>query len=431
MKHAALPSIVLLLMCCFCLCIMPLDSRADDTQTPAIKETDWPWWRGPSRNGIAHPAQKPPVKWSKDENILWKTAIPGRGHGSAIVMGDKLFIATADLEAQEQAVFCLDRATGKVKWKSIVYKGGLIKEGNQKATLASSTPATDGQRVFVNFLNNRAVHTTALDMEGKQLWQTKITDYTIHQGYGTSPTIYQSLLLVSADNKGGGAFAGLDRTTGDIVWKHDRPKLPNYASPIVFNLNGKDQLVFMGCDLVTSLSPLTGKVNWEHKGATTECVSSIVTDGRHVFTSGGYPKNHIAAVVADGSGKVTWETGTRVYVPSMIVKGDHLFGVTDGGVAICMATATGKDHWKGRLGGTFSSSPVMVGNLIYAFSESGGGFVFKASPDDFELVAQNKLGDEVFATPTIAGSRIYLRIADYVDGKRQESVVCISAAPAN
>lgn len=396
--------------------------------TEGFKDTDWPWWRGPTRDGIAPVGtQKPPVEWSKDRHIVWKTPIPGRGHGSAIVVGDQVFIATADVDAQEQCLICLDRATGAVKWKTVVHSGGLIVEGNKKATLASTTPACDGQRVFINFLNNRAAHATALSRDGKKLWQTKVTDYVVHQGYGTSPTVYESLVLVSADNKGGGAFVGLHRATGDIVWKHQRPKKPNYASPIVHRIDGKDQLIFMGCDLLTSLSPLTGKVNWEHEGATTECVSSIVTDGAHVFTSGGYPKNHVAAVRADGSKKVAWEKGTRVYVPSMLIKGGHLYAVTDAGVAVCMEAATGNEVWKGRLGGTFSSSPVLAGELIYAINEGGEGFVFKASPRDFELVAKNRLGDEVFATPTIAGGRIFLRIAELEGDKRQESVVCIGA----
>jgi len=409
--------------------ILADDSKAADGERAslpvAIKATDWPWWRGPSQDGIASSDQQPPLKWSKDENIAWKTPIPGRGHGCATVVGNNVFIATADLDAQEQSILCLDRATGKVNWKTVVHTGGLIVEGNKKASLASSTPACDGQHIYINFLNNRAVHTTALSLDGKKVWQTKITDYTVHQGYGSSPTVYKSLVLVSADNKAGGAFAGLDRETGAIKWKRDRPKFPNYASPIVHHIAGKDQLIFMGCDLLTSLSPLTGEVIWEHKGATTECVSSIVTDGKHVFTSGGYPKNHIAAVIADGSGKITWENTTRVYVPSMIVKGEYLYAVTDGGVAMCWKAATGEEQWKGRLGGDFSGSPVLVGNHFYAMSEQGTGYIFKASPTEFELIAKNKLGDEVYATPTIVGGKIYLRIAEYVNGKRQESVVCV------
>src|SRR5262249_21132207 len=141
--------------------------------------------------------------------------------------------------------------------------------------------------------------------------------------------------------------------SGKVVWKHARPKTPNYASPIILNAAGRDQLVFTGCDLVASYEPLTGKLLWQVKGSTTECVTSTVTDGRHVFTSGGYPKNHVSAVLADGSGKVVWENGTRVYVPSMLVREGHLYAVLDAGVAVCWECGTGKEVWRHRLGGTF------------------------------------------------------------------------------
>src|SRR5262249_6420955 len=150
---------------------------------------------------------------------------------------------------------------------------------------------------------------------------------------------------------------------------------------------GREQLVLTGCNLVSSFEPLTGKTLWEVKGATEECVTSAVTDGQHVFTSGGYPRNHVAAVRADGSGKVAWENTTRVYVPSMLVKGGHLYAVSDAGIAFCWKCDTGKEVWKGRLGGTFSASPVLVGEHILATNESGRTFVFRATPAAFEVVA--------------------------------------------
>src|SRR6185436_10796163 len=135
------------------------------------------------------------------------------------------------------------------------------------------------------------------------LWQTKITNYVLHQGFGSSPAVYESLVIVSADNKGTGVIAGLDRATGAIVWKQERPQLPNYTSPIILNVAGREQLLLTGCDLVSSFDPMTGTKLWEIPGATTECVTSTVTDGPLIFTSGGYPKNHLSAVKADGSGQ--------------------------------------------------------------------------------------------------------------------------------
>lgn len=391
----------------------------------SVAPTDWPWWRGPNRNGVADAKQQPPLKWSASENVLWKSPVPGRGHGSPAVMGERVFLATADAEKQTQSVLCYERKTGKRLWQTEVHRGGFEKKGNVKSSHASATPACDGRRVFINFLHDGAVYTTALSLDGKQLWQTKICDFVNHQGFGSSPALYQSLVIVSADNKGGGAVAALDRATGKVVWKQERPKLPNYASPILLNVDGREQVFMTGCDLVSSFDPLTGKKLWESKGATTECVTSTVTDGQLLFTSGGYPKNHVSAMRADGSGKIVWENSARVYVPSLIVHNGYLYAVQDGGVAVCWKCDTGKEIWKGRLGGTFSASPVLVGDRLFATNESGRTFIFKASPAGLDVIGENQLGDEVLATPTICGDRIYMRVVTNDQGQRQEMLYCL------
>lgn len=387
--------------------------------------TDWPWWRGPNRNGIADPDQKPPLKWSATEKVLWHSPVPGRGHGSPTVVGDQVVLAAADHEHEVQSVLCFDRQTGKLLWQTEVHRGGFDKKGNAKSSLASSTVACDGERLFVNFLHNGAVYTTALSRTGEKLWRTKITEFVNHQGFGSSPAVYQSLVLVSADNKGTGAIAGLDRATGKVVWKQKRPSVPNYTSPIILTVAGREQLLMTGCDLVSGFDPVTGKKIWEIDGATTECVTSTVTDGQLIFTSGGYPKNHMSAVRADGSGKVVWQNNTRVYVPSLLVHQGYLYGVLDAGMAACWKCDTGKEVWKGRLGGTFSASPVLVGEHLFATNEAGRTFIFKAKPDAFELVAENQLGDDVLATPTICGNCIYMRVAFQRDGQRQEMLYCL------
>ena len=387
---------------------------------------DWPWWRGPERNGAAFADQQPPLHWSESENVIWKSPVPGRGHGSPIVVGDRIFLLTAEHDREVQSVICFSRETGKTLWQTDLHQGEINNlKGNSKSSLANSTVACDGERVFASFLHDGAIYATALDLDGKQIWQTKITDYVLHQGFGSSPTVYKNLLIVSADNKGTGAIAGLERSTGEIVWKQERPKLPNYTSPIILKVAGREQLIFSGCDLVTSFEPLTGKKNWEIKGSTEECVTSTVTDGQLIYTSGGYPKNHLCAARADGSGKIAWENGTRVYVPSMLLKDGYLYAVLDAGVASCWKCDTGEEKWKERLGGTFSASPVLVGKNIYATNETGTTYIFNASPTGFELIAENKLAEDVFATPTICGSRIYLRAASTAEGVRQETLYCL------
>ena len=406
-------------------------SMADDpaktvkVATVSFKTDDWPWWRGPDRNGVASSDQKPPLQWSDSEGIVWKSPIPGRGHGSPIVVENRIFLLTAEHDREVQSVVCLHRDTGVKLWQTDLHKGGLNLKGNSKSSLANSTVACDGEHVYATFLHDGAIYTTALALSGQQVWQTKITDYILHQGFGSSPTVYGPLVIVSADNKGTGAIAGLERVTGKIVWKQDRPKLPNYTSPIILQVVGKEQLIFSGCDLVTSFEPLTGKKLWEIKGSTEECVTSTVTDGNLIYTSGGYPRNHLSAVHADGSGKIAWENGTRVYVPSLLLKDGYLYAVLDAGVATCWKCDTGEEKWKQRLSGTFSASPVLVGSNIFATNESGTTFIFKASPSGYEAVAENKLAEEVFATPTICGSRIYMRAAVTTNGNRQETLYCI------
>lgn len=253
---------------------------------PALA-SDWPQWRGPERTGVADADQTAPTEWSNSTNIVWKAPIPGRGHSSPIVLGDQIFVATADKSREVQSLLCYDRKTGKQLWEAIAHTGGLQNSAkrklNEKATWASSTPTTDGERVYINFLSGDAVYLTAYTLDGKQLWQEKVCDYVLHQGYGASPLIYDNLVIVTADNKGGGAIVAFDRESGKRIWSHDRPAEPNYPSPIVHHLDGRDQLIQTGCNRVISLNPSTGELLWETEGATTECVSTTVTDGKYVF----------------------------------------------------------------------------------------------------------------------------------------------------
>ena len=410
---------------------LALDCPADEPprriQPGAISENDWPWWRGPNRNGIAAADQDPPRRWSETDSVLWSTDVPGRGHGSPTVVGDQIFLATATKTPAAQLVICYDRKSGREVWRRTVHRGGQETERlNTKASLASSTVACDGERVFINFWNNGAVYTTAYSRDGERLWQVKITNYVVHQGFASSPAIYDSLVFVSADNKAGGVVTALEPLTGETVWQVKRPKLPNYASPIILPVAGRDQLLFTGCQLVSSFAPRSGKTLWEVAGATTECVTSTVTDGELIFTSGGYPKNHVSAVKGDGSGELVWENNARVYVPSLIVRDGYLYGVLDAGIAACWDCATGKEMWKDRLGGTFSASPVMVGAHIFATNETGETFVFSANPHRFELIARNSVGDHVMATPAFCGSRIYMRVAHLDGDARQEKLYCLA-----
>jgi hypothetical protein len=204
--------------------------------------------------------------------------------------------------------------------------------------------------------------------------------------------------------------------------------LANYTTPAVVQAGGRTQVVLAGCNLISSFDPATGKKLWELNGSTEECVTTAVTDGVRVFTSGGWPKNHTVAVLADGSGQIAWQNNTRVYVPSMIQKEGYLYAVLDAGLAVCWKSDTGEERWKERLGGDFFASPVMVGHRVYASNVNGKTFVFEATPEQFRILAQNQLGDEAYASPSICGGRIYLRVAKRGE-TRQEWLYCLGEIP--
>jgi outer membrane protein assembly factor BamB len=422
----------LFVLSCFAVCLTFLTTGVVDAQIVkvddglAIHPGDWPWWRGPMRNGTADADQSPPVTFSETENVRWKAEIPGRGYGSPTVVGDRVFLATSDETTGSQSMICVDRRSGKLLWQTLVHPDGGMRK-NSKSTAASSTPACDGPRVFINFPNSDSLVTSALDLDGKLLWQTKISDYVVHQGYGASPALFQDLVIVSSDNKGGGAMAGLNRETGEVVWRRDRPETPNYPSPILLHAAGKDQVIMVGCDRIVSYDPMTGQTNWETEGATTECVTSTLTDGNLIYTSGGYPTNHMSAIAADGSGKLVWENTNRLYVPSMVIRDGYLYGVLDAGIAMCWKADSGQEMWKARLGGTFSSSPVLVGDKIFVANEEGGFFVYRAEPAGYEKLAENRLGDLVMATPTICGGEIFHRVTHVDDsGQQREVLYCLT-----
>lgn len=388
-----------------------------------VAPADWPWWRGPMRDGTADQSQRPPTEFDANKNVAWTAKIPGRGYGSPTIYGDQIFLTTCDESTGAQSLMCLARHDGSIKWSVVVHESGALRK-NEKSTGASSTPACDGQRVFVNFPNKDTLVTTAFDLNGKRLWERQISHYEEHQGYGASPALYQDLIIVTSDNKAGGAIMAMKRDSGEVVWKRDRPNKPNYPSPIIVHAANKDQIILVGCDQVVSYDPRTGETLWETEGATTECVTSTLTNGELIYTSGGYPENHMSAIKADGSRETVWKNSNRLYVPSLVQRDGFLYGVLDAGIAMCWNSSTGKEMWKKRIGGTFSASATLVGDLVYIPNEGGEFFIFKATPDKFDLVAKNKVGEEVLATPVIVDSHIYYRAVAEGAPNRQEVLYC-------
>lgn len=388
------------LCCAFTLAIAATSFAADT----------WPVWRGPTGDGKA-PDENPPLKWTEDVNIVWKTPVPGRGHSSPTVLADRVILTTADETGLTQSILAFDRATGKPLWDKVLFTGGYLPRTHARNTQATCTVASDGKSLFAVFGNSDAIHVVALDLAGKELWRRNVGPFASHWGYSTSPVYHEGKVLVAADHRDGGFVTALDAKSGEAVWTQPRPKSPNYTPPVVVKAAGREQIVMAGCDQMTSYDPATGKILWNAPTTTTECVGAAVASGDLVFASGGYPKSITTGVRADGSGEVVWTDNVKVYVPSMLTHEGHLYAVTDGGIVYCWEAATGKQKWAERIGGTFNASPVLAGKNVFLAREDGTTFILRPNPEKLEIIGENKLGDEIFATPSFAGNRIYLRAA--------------------
>jgi outer membrane protein assembly factor BamB len=381
------------------------------------KDGDWPWWRGPQLDG--HAEGSAPTEWSPSKNVLWKASVPGKGFASPIVCGDRVFLATADEDAEKQLLLCFDRSTGKQLWSRDVHTGNFPKKHPDNSH-ASATPACDSEQVFVSFINNDGLWVTAFDLEGKQLWQKEVGPFESEHGSGPSPVLFKSAIIVVGDNLQPSYLAALDRKTGEILWRTPRERLDvhaNYASPLLATIAGKPQLVIAGYSKVTSYDPATGKLLWSCDGPAQVAACTAGFHDDLVFASGGFPEREILAIRADGSGDVTdthivWR-GTKgvTYVPSPIYHDGYLYVVTDNGIAFCYQAETGEEIWQKRLDGKFSASPVIADGKLYITNEAGRTTVLKAAPE-YEVLAENELPGDGHATPAIAAGQLYLRAGD-------------------
>ncbi|MFM8891896.1 MAG: PQQ-binding-like beta-propeller repeat protein [Planctomycetia bacterium] len=388
----------------------------------------WPAWRGPAANGTAAADQAFATEWSESENIVWKAAIPGRGHSSPTVLDDRVVVTTADVATQTQMVVCFDRETGRQLWLERVSQGGLPAQIHANNTHATPTVAFDGKLLFAVFQHHDGVHLTALDPDGKVVWKVEAGPYTpkaYRFGYAPSPVVYKGTVIVASEFDGESFIKAFDADRGGLRWHAPRPVNVSYSSPIVAHVAGRDQLLISGADAVTSYDPADGTKLWEARGIAAATCGTAVWDGDTVFASGGYPKSETVAVKADGSGRVVWRNGQKCYEQSMLAHRGHLYAVTDAGIAFCWDALTGAETWKSRLCTKCSSSPILAGDAIYITTEKGETKVFRADPEACEVIATNRLGDEMFATPAFCGGRIYARAAHALDGERREFLYCI------
>ena len=399
---------------------------------PAIAsaQSDWANWRGPTGDGHAASGQTPPTKWDETTNVLWKVKVPGRGHASPTIVGDKIFLATAIADGQKQGVICFDRKTGEQRWAKELYSGGWPAQIHPKNSHASSTVVSDGKRVFAVFLNNAAIHVAALDLNGKEKWRKTVGQYSSKYpfGFGASPIIYDGNVLVTNDSQKDSAIVAYDGATGQEKWRIKRPPVSSYSTPVVANVGGKKQLLISGGQKIFSYDPDTAKTNWEASARWVVSCGTMVWDeeSQMVFASGGYPAAQTIALDAK-TGRKIWENGVKVYEQSMIVIGGYVYAISDSGVAFCWKASDGTEMWRQRLEKQESASPVFVGGKIYIGVESGRMFVFKPNPEKFELVAENQLGNSLFATPTFIDNKMYYRAGFGGRQNLQEWLYCIGA----
>ncbi|MFG0333755.1 MAG: PQQ-binding-like beta-propeller repeat protein [Maioricimonas sp. JB049] len=393
----------------------------------AFDENNWPWWRGPAGTGIAAAGQDPPIEWSENTNVRWKATVPGRGHSSPILVGNQIFLTTADEKDQTQSVVALDRETGELLWQTQLNRGGFAEKIHSKNTHATPTVACDGQAVYAVFPNHGRLQLAALTLDGEKLWEIDAGPFVPKKyefGYGPSPLLHGGNVIVASEFEQG-FIAAFSTRDGSESWRIPRTDNTSYSSPIVARIAGREQMLISGADHVWSFDPLSGTLLWKEKGTTKATAGTVVWEGDVVFASGGFPEGQTIAIRADGSGEILWSNGVSCYEQSMIAANGYLYAVNDRGIAFCWNGLTGEEMWKKRLGGPISASPVLARGNIYATNEMGTTFVFRASPDEFRLVAENQLGDETFATPTICGGRIYMRVASSATGERIETLYCL------
>jgi outer membrane protein assembly factor BamB len=389
--------------------------------TTSVAAQEWPRFRGPDGGGV-NDAASIPAKWDGGA-VRWKVPLPGVGHSSPVVWGERVFVTCADEQSGTTTLACLAAADGKPLWKRD-YAGDPYRHHGENS-YASSSPAADAQRVYVCLMSPKELKVVALRHDGSDAWEAPLGPFVTQHGGGHSPVVLDGLVVVANEQDGpGSCLVALDASTGAVKWKTPRRSYRFSAStPCVYRpagAGGAAQLVFTSwAHGMTGVNPADGSVLWEAPGAfEARTVGSPVAanDAGLVLASCGEGGGgrYLAAVRPAGKPGSSAEVAYKVtrnapYVPTPLVKGGLLFFVSDGGTATCARVATGETVWQERLpGGGFFASPVCAGGKLYCVSKRGDVVVLSAS-EKFELLAHNELGEKTHATPAVAGDRMYLR----------------------
>lgn len=404
----------------------------------AVSAENWSRWRGPHNTGMAN--GDAPLTWSATENIKWTADIPGRGHSTPVVWGNKIFLTTAvPTEPVAEAssagragggaaagvehkllVMAFHRNTGEKLWEQnpVTVKPH---EGYHRryGSFASNSPVTDGDRLYA-FFGSRGIF--AYDLEGNRQWEK---DYGVEMrmvmsfGEGMAPALYGDTLLLVFDHEGQSFISALDKRTGEERWRRDRDERSNWAQPLITEYDGRVQAIVAATGKVRSYDLATGDVIWECGGLGRNPIPAVVREGDIVYAMSGYRDPNLLAIRLGGEGDITgsdrvlW-TNQRAnsYTASPVIHEGILYFVTDGGILNAFDAKTGEPHYKQqRLPEAYSikASPVGAGGKLYIATEQGDVVVVKMGPA-YEALATNTIADEFFiASPVIVDGEIFLR----------------------
>jgi outer membrane protein assembly factor BamB len=379
---------------------------------------DWPEFRGPTGQGHST-ATGLPLTWSETSNICWKAAIPGRGWSSPVIRGDRIWLTTSTEEGRDQTLraICLNRNSGAILQNVEVFRLKSPGQVNSKNSYASPTPLLEDDRIYLHF---GSFGTACMTQSGDILWKTRLEYDNGQHGPGGSPVLYNDLLIVNCDGRDVQYVAALDKRTGDIRWKKHRKGYQAYSTPLVVRLASGDQVISPGALRAVAYEPLTGKEIWQVLyGEGFSNVPRPVYGNRLVYICTGFQVPSLLALRVDGHGDVTrthveWTLNRGApLTPSPLLVGEELYVISDTGVVSCVDARTGKEHWRTRLEGNYSASPIYADGRIYFLSEEGESAVI-APGKQFSLLATNRLDGQSLASMAVSGNSIFIRTSTHL-----------------
>ena len=372
----------------------------------------WPQFRGPGGQGLAELAN-PPLRWSEDENVRWKTPIPGLGWSSPVVLEGMVWMTAATDSGRSLRAVAVCADSGELLHDIEVFRLPGAPFIHRKNSHASPTPVLEPDRVYVHY---GAQGTAALDFSCAVVWRNQEHAYQHGNGTGGSPVVWENLLIFTCDGTDRQFVAALDKRSGKTAWTAERcNSRMSFSTPLLIPRgDGGSQLVAPGGDMAVSYDPATGVELWRITYDGLSVVPRPVYAQGLVYVTSGFYSPTLFAVRADGSGDVTrthieWSLNRGVPLTSSpVIAGDEIYMVSDNGVAACLDARNGREWWRRRLGGAFSSSPLAAADRIYFTNESGRTTVICASKQ-YEELARNRIDGRTLASPAVDGEAILLR----------------------